>query len=75
MLDDGCWMLDVETRNSFCVSDCSENPAVKMARAKRALVFTRNCSEKRGIFCKEKAKEKNTRQKKCNFGLIFENFP
>ena len=34
-----------------------------MARAKRALVFTRNYSEKRGIFCMEKAKEKYTPKK------------
>ena len=29
----------------------------------------------RYFFCMEKAKEKNTRPKNCNFGLIFENFP
>ena len=50
-------MLDVDVRDLetelFCVSDCSGNPAVKMARAKRALVFTRNCSEKRGIFARK----------------------
>jgi hypothetical protein len=55
------------------VSDCSGNPAVKMARAKRALVFTRNCSEKR-VFLHGKSKGKNTRPKNCNFGRIFENF-
>ena len=72
MLDDGCRMPKLGTvlRERLQRKSRSENGA-----SEASVSFHEELQRKARYFCKEKAKEKNTRPKNCNFGLIFENFP
>jgi len=40
-----------------------------------SVIFHEELQRKARYFLHGKSKEKNTRPKNCNFGLIFENFP